>query len=115
MKIAELPAEEELAKNGKTPKETKSNRLNIEVSTLTKEQRKRANVDNGLIVQSVEEGPAAKAGIRRGDILLKLNGQKLKNTKQFLKIVKQLPEDKWVRVLIQRGGSPSFIPLKIGE
>ena len=115
VKIAELPAEEELAKNGKTPKETKSNRLNIEVSTLTKEQRKRANVDNGLIVQSVEEGPAAKAGIRRGDILLKLNGQKLKNTKQFLKIVKQLPEDKWVRVLIQRGGSPSFIPLKIDE
>ena len=67
------------------------------------------------MVQSVDEGPAAKAGIRRGDILLKLNGHELKSTRHFLKIVKELPEDKWVRVLIQRGGSPSFLPLKIDE
>jgi serine protease Do len=67
------------------------------------------------MVQSVEEGPAEKAGIRRGDILLKLNGQTLKTTKQFLKIVKDLPEDKYVRVLIQRGGSPRFLPLKISD
>ena len=115
VKIAELPAEEELAKNDSSPKETKSNRLNIEVITLTKEQRKRAKVDSGLLVQSVDEGAASKAGIRRGDILLKLNGQKIKSIKQFLKIVKQLPENKWVRVLIQRGGSPQFLPLKIDE
>ncbi|MCK4865244.1 MAG: DegQ family serine endoprotease [Gammaproteobacteria bacterium] len=115
VKIAELPAEEELAEKDSEPKETKSNRLNIEVVTLTREQRKRAKVENGLLVQSVEEGAASRAGIRRGDILLKLNGQKVKNTKQFLRIVKELPEDKWVRVLIQRGGSPQFLPLKIEE
>lgn len=115
VKIAELPGEEELAEKGNSQKETKSNRLNIEVTPLSAEQRKRTNVDNGIRVQSVEEGPAAKAGIRRGDIILKLNGQSIKNTKQFLKIVKQLPDNKWVRVLIQRGGSPRFLPLKIDE
>ena len=115
VKIAELPAEEELAQKNNKPKETKSNRLKVEVATLTKEQRQRANVDNGLLVQQVEEGPASKAGIRRGDILLKLNGQKINTTNQFLNIVKKLPEDKWVRVLIQRGGSPQFLPLKISD
>ncbi|MCW8899452.1 MAG: DegQ family serine endoprotease [Gammaproteobacteria bacterium] len=115
VKIAELPTEDELAENNATKKETKSNRLNIEVTPMTSEQRKRANVDNGLLVQSVDEGPAEKAGIRRGDILLKLNGQDLKNTKQFLDVVKSLPEGKWVRILIQRGGSPRFLPLKLGE
>lgn len=114
VKIAELPAEEELAKSNK-PKEMKSNRLNIEVASLSKEQRQRTNVDNGLLVQSVDEGAASRAGIRRGDILLKLNGEKIKNAKQFLRIVNNLPEDKWVRVLIQRGGSPQFLPLKISE
>ena len=114
--IAELPAEEELAQKDNSPNETKkSNRLNIGVVTLSKEQRQSANVDNGVLVQSVEMGAASVAGIRRGDILLKLNGQTIKNTKQFLKIVKQLPENKWVRVLIQREGSPRFLPLKITE
>ena len=113
--IAELPAEEELAEKDSKPKETKSNRLNIEVVALTREQRKRAKVENGILVQSVDEGVASKAGIRRGDILLKLNGQKIKSTKQFLRIVKELPANKWVRVLIQRGGSPQFLPLKIDE
>ena len=116
VKIAELPAEEDLAeRDNKSPKEIKSNRLNIEVVNLTKEQQKRANVDSGILVQAIDEGAAAKAGIRRGDILLKLNGQNIQNTKQFLNIVKKLPENKWVRVLIQRGGSPRFLPLKIDE
>lgn len=115
VKIAELPAEDAMVEQGTERKETKSNRLKIEVLGLTKEQRKRANVDTGVLVQSVEEGPAAKAGIRPGDILLKLNGQNIKNTKQLLDIVKKLPENKWVRVLIQRGDSPRFLPLKISE
>jgi len=59
VKIAELPAENELAQTSNKPKETKSNRLKIEVATLTKEQRQRTNVDSGLLVQQVEEeGPA---------------------------------------------------------
>lgn len=115
VKIAELPTEDELSENGNPPKETKSNRLNIEIVGLTPEQRERANVEGGILVKSVDEGAAAKAGIRAGDILLKLNGQNIKNTKHFLKIVKNLPENKWVRVLIQRGDSPRFLPLKIGE
>jgi serine protease Do len=115
VKIAQLPAEEELAEMDNSGKETKSNRLNIEVVALSKEQRKRANVDNGVLVKSVEMGAASVAGIRRGDILIKLNGQDIKNIKQFLKIVKKLPENQWVRVLIQRGGSPRFLPLKITE
>jgi len=117
VKIAELPAEDELAENSsrKQPKEVKSNRLKVEVVTLTKEQKKRTNVDNGVLVKSVEEGAASKAGIRRGDILLELNGEAIKTAKQFLKIVKKLPDDKWVRVLIQRGDSPRYITLKIDE
>ena len=115
VKIAELPTEDEIAETENTPKETKSNRLKIEITTLTKEQRKHANVDNGVLVQSVEMGPASIAGIRRGDILLNLNGKKVKNAKQFLNVVKQLPANKWIRVLIQRGNSPQFLPLKIDE
>ena len=115
VKIEELPAENDLAERDSDSKETTSNRLNIEVVSLTSDQRKRAHVDGGILVQSVDEGPAEKAGIRAGDIILKLNGQDIKNISQFEKVVKNLPEDKWVRVLIQRADSPRFLPLKIGE
>lgn len=115
VKIAELPTENDLAERGSSPKETKSNRLNIEVVSLTAEQRQQTHVDGGILVQSVGEGAAAKAGIRPGDIILKLNGRDIKNINQFLKVVKSLPENKWIRVLIQRGESPRFLPLKIAE
>lgn len=115
VKIAELPTENDLAERGSSPKETKSNRLNIEAVSLTAEQRQQTHVDGGILVQSVGEGAAAKAGIRPGDIILKLNGHDIKNINQFLKVVKSLPENKWIRVLIQRGESPRFLPLKIGE
>lgn len=115
VKVAELPGEDELAENSSTPKETKSNRLNIDVTALSKDIRKRENVESGVLVQHVEEGPAAEAGIRPGDIILKLNGKSVKSVQQFLTEVKKLPAGKWIRILIQRSGSPRFLPLKIEE
>ena len=115
VKIAELPKENELAENRHEQNESNSNRINIEVVAMTSEQRQRANVEDGILVQSVKEGAAAEAGIHRGDIILKINDKNIKNTKQFLKIVKNLPGNKWIRVLIQRGDSPRFLPLKIDD
>ena len=88
----------------------------MDVVNLTKEDRKHANVENGVLVESVEEdGPADRAGIRSGDILLKINGKNITDTKQFLRLVSKLPEDKRVSVLIQRANSPRFLTLKIKE
>ena len=115
VKIAELPKENELAENRHEQNKSNSNRINIEVVAMTSEQRQRANVEDGILVQSVKEGAAAEAGIHRGDIILKINDKNIKNTKQFLKIVKNLPGNKWIRVLIQRGDSPRFLPLKIDD
>ncbi len=115
VKIAEIPKDENLASRGEMPKQQTSNRLKIDVSDMTREQRKRAQVENGVVVESVDDGPAYQAGIREGDILLKMDGQDIRNVRQFMKIVKGLPKGKWIRVLIQRGNSPRYLPLKIGE
>ena len=42
-----------------------------------------------------------------------MNGKTIKSAKQFLRIVEDLPKDKWVRVLIQRGDNPQFLAIKI--
>jgi len=115
--VAELPADDELqiasTGNGSA---IKSNALNITVKDLTEQQKKELEFeDHGVLVESVLEGPAQKAGIRRGDIILLINNIKVKDTSHFNKMVEELPKDKSIPILIQRRGGPIFIALKISE
>ena len=113
--IAELPADEKLAAGGGGGS-YQSNALNITVTNPTMEQKKELEIeDHGVIVQSVSDGPAQKAGIRKGDVLLLLNNQKVKDVAGFGKLVKDLPKDKSIPILIQRQGSPIFLALKLTD
>ncbi|MDH5407863.1 MAG: DegQ family serine endoprotease [Gammaproteobacteria bacterium] len=112
--IGELPKEEELAQQNGKPGKVKTDRLGIAVKDLTSEQRKGLGLKKrGIQVTNVDKGPAANAGIQRGDIILMLNNSDVKNSRQFRKQVKSLKAGKSVPVLIQRGDSPIFLALKI--
>ncbi|MGH8120599.1 MAG: Do family serine endopeptidase, partial [Gammaproteobacteria bacterium] len=114
--IAELPVDEKLAAGGGGSGAFESNALNITVNDPTPEQKKELELeDHGVIVQSVTEGPAQKAGIRKGDVLLLINNQKVKDVSTFEKLVKDLPKDKSIPVLIQRQGGPIFLALKLTD
>jgi serine protease Do len=115
--IAELPPEEELAEaQPSQPGKAKTDKLGLGVETLSSEQREQMELGKrGVIVRNVEAGPARSAGIRPGDILLVINNQDITSAEQFAKLVKDLPAGKSVPVLIQRGDSPVFLPLKIPD
>ncbi len=117
VKIAELPDEEEIiiADQGKDNK-LQSNALNITVKDLNAEQRSELGItDHGVLVESVAEGPGQKAGIRRGDVILLIDNEKVKDAKHFSDMVKKLPKDKSIPILLQRRGGPIFIALKLTE
>jgi S1-C subfamily serine protease len=44
----------------------------------------------GIIAIKVGDGPAKKAGIRKGDIILQINNQKIKDSKYFMELVSSL-------------------------
>lgn len=112
--IGELPKEEELAKQNRTPGKAKADRLGMSVKDLTAEQRNRLGLKKrGIGVTQVEKGAARDAGIRRGDVVLMINNQDVKSAKQFRSLVKKLPAGKSVPILIQRGESPIFLALKV--
>ncbi len=116
--IAELPAEDEIqvATGTKEPDKTTKNVLNISVKDLTDEQRKELNIDGyGVLVDSVTEGPAQKAGIRPGDVLLLIDNNKVTDSKYFENLVEELPRNKSIPILIQRRGGPIFLALKIND
>jgi serine protease Do len=113
IKLAELPKEEELKLAQGTPKTAEANRVAITVADLSAEQRKQLDVKSGVLVQQVDSGPAQRAGIRRGDVILKINNLEIKDSNHFSEVVKGLPVDASVPVLVQRGNGALFLALKI--
>ncbi len=70
-------------------------------------------VEEGVKVEEVEEGPAASAGIQSGDIIMRLNNQQIENAEQFEETVKQLPTGKPFPILVQRGDGALFLALTL--
>ncbi|WP_455200303.1 DegQ family serine endoprotease [Kaarinaea lacus] len=114
--LGELPDEDTKLAIAPTPKAAEDNKLNIVVTDLTGEQRKSLEIkENGVLVNNVSSGPARKAGVRRGDVILMINNTDVKDTKQFKKIVDNLPTGKSVPLLVQRRGGPVFLALKLAK
>jgi serine protease Do len=112
-KVGLLPEQEEKLPLSKTEAKP-TNRLGIVVADLTDEQREALeNTKNGVLVEDVDAGVAADAGIQPGDVILRIQDNPVRNIREFDKIIKNLPAGKSVAVLIQRRGSPVFLALKI--
>ena len=115
VKIGLLPDQEQLIMATQSA-EKSVNRLGVSVTDLTAEQRKQLQVEkHGVLVQEVKKGAAMEAGIRRGDVILRIQNRMVKDLDDFEETVAKLPTDKSLAVLIQRRGSPVFLALKIEE
>lgn len=113
--IGELPEEAEL-EQAQGPARASADRLGLTVSDLNDEQRERLEIaEGGVVVTEVEDGPAREAGIRRGDVITRLNNIAVADSKQFRSQVKELAAGKSVPVLVQRPSGPLFLALKVPE
>ena len=111
----ELPAEDELqvAAAG-SPGDVEETKLGIVVRDMAEEERASVDVaEQGVVVSGISTGPAERAGIRTGDLILMLNNQKVANSDDFERLAAELPQGKAVSVLVQRQGNPIFLALKL--
>jgi serine protease Do len=117
VKIEKLPEDEQLKLATLSNEDSVAeNSLNVLVKTPSENQRKQLDLaDHGVIVETVNDGIAKRAGIRHGDIILLLNNVKIKDARHFAKIIKDLPGKKSIPVLIQRRGNPIFLALKLTD
>jgi len=118
VKIGRLPDEEPVvAKNDESPSGNMLARINMAVVNPTDEQREQLELPKtgGVLVMGVKPGPAAEAGIRRGDVILRIQDQAIKDVKQLTDIVKGLPKGKTVAVLVQRRGGTQFLAIKLKD
>lgn len=87
-------------------------KLGLAVRPLTDEDEESADVAQGLVVERVSEGPAAKAGIKSGDVILAVNGQKVGTVEQLRLLVEK--NQKHLALLVMRGDSKLFVPIQLG-
>ena len=70
----------------------------------------------GAFIHAVEpNGPAGRAGIRAGDILLTLNGQQLRTDTDLITRLTALRPEADVTLGVHRGGNTQDIRVKLGE
>jgi len=81
--------------------------LGLVVSPLNNMQRQQAGVNGGLVVERAQ-GAAAKAGIQRGDIVLAVNNEQVRNIKQFTSLVESHKGGS-IALLVHRGGNALYI------
>lgn len=114
--VEELPESEQLAQLETKTSRLVDERLAIEVADLNNEQREELAIEQGgVFVVNVEQGPAALAGVRPGDVLISLNNKKLTDAKQFLDLAKSLAKNKAIPLLVQRGSGATFLALRISS
>lgn len=114
--IGELPATDELRASTDKPKVSKKNRIGVTVTELTAAQRKKREIAEGGVLVNQADGAAARAGIRGGDVIVMLNNKDISGVEQFEELVKDLPVNRSVPVLIHRARSgPVFLALKITD
>jgi serine protease Do len=107
---ADKPVKKESKKqNGKT--EQASNNLGLITSDLTNEQKKELKVEHGVLVEDAE-GPAQRAGIRSGDVILRLHDTDITDAKQFNSLVAKQDAKKSVALLVLRGEASQFVLVK---
>jgi serine protease Do len=63
-------------------------------------------------VENVSDGPAAKAGIRPGDVILAVNGEKVTGVEQLRSLA--AGKNKRLALLVLRGDNKMFVPINLG-
>ena len=86
-------------------------RLGVAVRPLNADERRQLHVDGGLLVEEAS-GPAAKAGIRPGDIIVAVNGDTVASVEQLRRLAEKAGHR--LALLVQRDGSKLYIPVTPG-
>jgi serine protease Do len=72
--------------------------------------------DCGVIVDSVSPGlPAAKAGIREGDVITEIDGSPITSSSSLLDVIGNTAVGKTVRIKINREGRDMTIPVTVAD
>ncbi|MFD2190116.1 DegQ family serine endoprotease [Pistricoccus aurantiacus] len=115
VKVGNWPDAEKIA-DSQTSEQGSQARLGLAIGELDQATRERLNIDGGVRVEQVEpQSAAAKAGIRRGDVIVSLANKPVDSPEALLDVVKSLDKQAVVPVRLYRGSSSLFVALQLED
>ncbi len=85
-------------------------KLGLALRPMTAEERRESRIEQGMVVQNAA-GPAARAGIQPGDVLLSINGKPTGSIEAISGVLESKPKS--VALLVQRDGNRLFVPVEL--
>ena len=92
--------------------------LGVAIQSVTPELAKSFGLEEpkgALVAEVTKEGPAEKAGVERGDIIIAFNGTTIHDSHELPAIVASTPVGDKAEVTVLRGGKEKTIKVKLGE
>jgi serine protease Do len=108
--VAEAPSEKVARHPGRD--DSAVGRLGLRLRDLTDSQKKELQLTHGILVENVQ-GAAARAGIRRGDVIMSVLNKDVKNAEHFEQILSGYKAGQTLALLVRRGDNALFIPLRL--
>ena len=110
--VANIAEKTESATRRSAVSQQPKEQLGLQLQNLTKDFAERFGyaLGEGVLVTQVTPGSQAdEKGIQSGDLVVSINGKKVKSVNDFTRLIREFSHDKKVRMLIKHGQYPRFI------
>src|SRR5512145_1505788 len=82
-------------------------RIGVSIKEVDAEEAKRAKLPgvSGVVIEEVTaDSPAEKAGFKAGDVIVEFDGERVRSTRQFTRLVQETPAERQVQTVVMRAG-----------
>ena len=113
--VADAEPDKAVAKKIEAPSPqagTANKSLGISVAEVSDAKRKDLGGKGGAEITNVGEGAAARAGLRIGDVIVRIGDTDITGVKQFESAVKAMDPNKAVPIFVRRGDGTIVVPIR---
>ena len=111
--VAEFEPEKprRVAQAGETQPAQPKTVIGLAVSDLTEAQKRELKLRGGVRVETAE-GPAARAGLREGDVIVTLDNTEVTDAKQFNALVAKADKSRPISAMVRRGEWTNYVVIR---
>ncbi len=115
MIVGELPEVLAAAPEPSAPPGENGAQLGLILRDMSVQQYRQLGIRHGVLVEGVANGPGYRAGVRKGDVIVQVDGKPMRSAANLYAYLSRAPLDRPLSVLIRRGASALFLALRVKE